>query len=241
MTAAGKAAAEPYMPLKILLVDDDKVVLNSTRRYLQSHGFQVVHTDSGAEAVILARESKPDLVITDAEMKGLDGFALCRVIKETPGLSKTPVIIISGRKITEEDVLIGYDKGADDYILKPFSFAVLLAKLKAVMKRYEASEGNTGKISRLGMVIDPSGRTVTIKNGVIKLTRKEFDLLIVLITEEGRLLGIPYLLETVWGYDPASYNDPHTVGVHVSSLRKKLGAPIADHIISVTGHGYKFE
>jgi DNA-binding response OmpR family regulator len=91
------------------------------------------------------------------------------------------------------------------------------------------------------MVIDPAGRTVEIKRQVINLTRKEFDLLMALITEEGRLLNIPYLLETVWGYDPASYNDPHTVGVHVSSLRKKLGPEIAAHITSVTGHGYKFE
>lgn len=229
------------MAKKILLVDDDKMVLNSTKRYLQDHGFQVVDTDSGAVAVVLAGECRPDLVITDAEMKGLDGFALCKIVKETPELSRTPVIIISGRKITDEDMLTGYNKGADDYILKPFSLPVLLAKLKAVMKRYEASGAQTGRISRLGMEIDPSGRTVTMNGAVIKLTRKEFDLLIALLTEEGRLLSIPCLLETVWGYDPASYNDPHTVGVHVSSLRKKLGAPVADHIISVTGHGYKFE
>ena len=229
------------MSKKILLVDDDRTVLDSTRRYLQGRGFQVVHTDSGAEAVILARESRPDLVITDAEMKGLDGFALCRVIKETPELSKVPVIIISGRKISEEDILTGYDKGADDYILKPFSFPVLLAKLSAVMKRYEAFREKTENISSLGMVIDPAGRTVTIKDKVIKLTRKEFDLLTALITEKGRLLNVPYLLETVWGYDPASYNDPHTVGVHVSSLRKKIGPEIGARIISVTGHGYKFE
>ena len=227
--------------MKILLVDDDRTVLDSTRRYLQGRGFQVVHTDSGAEAVILARESRPDLVITDAEMKGLDGFALCRVIKETPELAKVPVIIISGRKISEEDILTGYGKGADDYILKPFSFPVLLAKLNAVMKRYEAFHEKTGNIPGLGMVIDPAGRTVTIKDKVIRLTRKEFDLLTALITEKGRLLNVPYLLETVWGYDPASYNDPHTVGVHISSLRKKIGPEIGTRIISVTGHGYKFE
>jgi len=226
---------------KILLVDDDKLVLNSTRRYLEERGFSVACAGNGSEAVAMARESKPDMVITDAQMKGLDGFALCRAIKETDGFSKIPVIIISGSKISEEDILTGYNRGADDYILKPFSFPVLLAKLKAVMKRYEAFEEKTDKIKKLGMVIDPAGRTVTIKDEVVKLTRKEFDLLTVLISEEGRLLGIPYLLETVWGYDPASYNDPHTVGVHISSLRKKLGAEIGDHITSVTGHGYKFE
>lgn len=226
---------------KILLVDDDSLVLNSTRRFLEDRGFKVSAADNGAEAVALARGSKPDLVITDAQMKGLDGFTLCRAIKETDGFERVPVIIISGSKVSEEDILAGYNRGADDYILKPFSFPVLLAKIKAVLKRYEGVADKTEKISRLGMVIDPAGRTVTLAGAVVNLTRKEFDLLMALITEEGRLLSIPYLLETVWGYDPASYNDPHTVGVHVSSLRKKLGAEIGARLTSVTGHGYKLE
>lgn len=226
---------------KILLVDDDKLVLNSTRRYLEGQGFNVAAASNGAEAVAAAGDFRPDVVITDAEMKGLDGFALCKALKETEGFSGVPVIIISGRKISEEDILAGYNKGADDYLIKPISFPVLLAKLKAVMKRYEGVAAKTEKIKRLGMVIDPAGRTVAIKGEMVNLTRKEFDLLMALITEEGRLLGVPYLLETVWGYDPASYNDPHTVGVHVSSLRKKLGADIGAHITSVTGHGYKFD
>jgi DNA-binding response OmpR family regulator len=226
---------------KILLVDDDKLVLNSTKRFLQERGFNVTTAENGAEAVAVVRDFKPDMVVTDAEMKGLDGFALCKALKETEGFSGVPVIIISGSKISEDDILAGYNKGADDYILKPFSFPVMLAKLKAVMKRYEGVAEKTEKITRLGMVIDPAGRTVSIKGSVVNLTRKEFDLLVALITEEGRLLSVQYLLETVWGYDPASYNDPHTVGVHVSSLRKKLGASIGDHIVSVTGHGYKFE
>lgn len=226
---------------KILLVDDDSLVLNSTRRFLEDRGFKVAAADNGAEAVALARGSKPDLVITDAQMKGLDGFTLCRAIKETDGFERVPVIIISGSKVSEEDILAGYNRGADDYILKPFSFPVLLAKIKAVLKRYEGVAEKTEKISKLGMVIDPAGRTVTLAGAVVNLTRKEFDLLMALITEEGRLLSIPYLLETVWGYDPASYNDPHTVGVHVSSLRKKLGAEIGARLTSVTGHGYKFE
>lgn len=226
---------------KILLVDDDSLVLNSTRRFLEDRGFKVSAAGNGAEAVAMARDSRPDLVITDAQMKGLDGFALCRAIKETDGFERVPVIIISGSKVSEEDILAGYNRGADDYVLKPFSFPVLLAKIKAVLKRYEGVAEKTEKISKLGMVIDPAGRTVTLAGAVVNLTRKEFDLLMALITEEGRLLSIPYLLETVWGYDPASYNDPHTVGVHVSSLRKKLGAEIGARITSVTGHGYKFE
>ncbi|HBA60634.1 MAG TPA: DNA-binding response regulator [Elusimicrobia bacterium] len=226
---------------KILVVDDDKLVLNATRRYLEGRGFNVTAAASGAEAVAVARDFGPDLIITDVEMKGLDGFALCKALKETEGFSKIPVIIISGNKITEEDVLTGYNKGADDYILKPVSFPVLLAKIKAVLRRYEGVAEKSGKITKLGMVIDPAGRTVAVGGEVVNLTRKEFDLLMALITEEGRLLSIPYLLESVWGYDPASYNDPHTVGVHVSSLRKKLGAAIGARITSVTGHGYKLE
>jgi len=226
---------------KILLVDDDKLVLNSTRRYLEGQGFNVAAAENGAEAVAMVKDFGPDLVVTDVEMKGLDGFALCRALKETEGFSRIPVIIVSGRKVSEEDILAGYNKGADDYVIKPFSFPVLLAKMKAVMKRYEGVAAKTEKIKKLGMVIDPAARGVTIKNSTINLTRKEFDLLMALITEEGRLLSVPYLLETVWGYDPASYNDPHTVGVHVSSLRKKLGADIGAHITSVTGHGYKFD
>jgi DNA-binding response OmpR family regulator len=226
---------------KILLVDDDKLVLNSTRRYLEGQGFNVAAAENGAEAVAVAKDFGPDLVVTDVEMKGLDGFALCRALKETEGFSRIPVIIVSGRKVSEEDILTGYNKGADDYVIKPFSFPVLLAKMKAVMKRYEGVAAKTEKIKKLGMVIDPAARGVTIKNSTVNLTRKEFDLLMALITEEGRLLSVPYLLETVWGYDPASYNDPHTVGVHVSSLRKKLGAEIGAHITSVTGHGYKFD
>ena len=122
---------------KILLVDDDELALSSTKRYLEGRGFNVAAADNGAGAVAMARESKPDLVITDVQMKGLDGFALCRAIKETEGFTGIPVIIISGSKISEEDILAGYNRGADDYLLKPFSFPVLLAKLKAVMKRYE--------------------------------------------------------------------------------------------------------
>jgi len=229
------------MPEKILLVDDDKTLRDSVGRYLEGRGYEVIGADNGSQAAIMAGEVRPSLVITDAEMRGLDGFALCRVIKETPGLANVPVIIISGRKIAEEDIIAGYSKGADDYVLKPFSLPVLLAKVKAVMKRYEAFHGETGKISKLGMVVDPASREVTIKGGTVKLTRKEFDLLTALMTGEGRVLGITHLLDTVWGYDPASYNDPHTVGVHVSSLRKKLGPDIGAHIVSVTGHGYKFD
>jgi DNA-binding response OmpR family regulator len=124
--------------------------------------------------------------------------------------------------------------------MKPFSLQVLTARIEAVMRRYEASSAMELKLKKRGIELDPSARTVTAAGKEVSLTRKEFDLLAALLSKSGRVLGVPYLLETVWGYDPADYNDPGTVEVHVSHLRKKLGAKLAKHIVNVAGHGYKF-
>ncbi|OGS08627.1 MAG: hypothetical protein A2270_02195 [Elusimicrobia bacterium RIFOXYA12_FULL_51_18] len=226
---------------KILLVDDDHAALDLMRRYLENLGFSVIFTDNGSEALFLVRDSKPDLIVADVVLPGLDGLGLCKAIKCRAETAAVPIIIISGRKIGDDDIVAGYEKGADDYLTKPFSFSVLAAKINVVLKRYETFHAGNEKIAKLGMVINPSDRTVTIGGGIVGLTRKEFDLLTALITGEGHLLSVIYLLETVWGYNPADYNDPHTVRVHVSSLRKKLGPEIGGHIISVLGHGYKFE
>lgn len=230
------------MPKKILLVDDDKQVVEVLACYLENHGFSVVYTYNSSEAVVLARESRPDLVLTDAEMPGLDGFGLCRAVKSLTDRPPVPVIIISGKDTAEEDIISGYSEGADDYIVKPFSFPVLAAKINAVLRRYTACPGSSPeRVSRLGMVFDPAARTVLVDGKPAPLTRKEFDLLALLLEKENRVLSVPYILETVWGYDTANYNDPHTVEVHVYSLRKKLGPALASHIVSVMGHGYKFE
>ncbi|MDD2806800.1 MAG: response regulator transcription factor, partial [Elusimicrobiales bacterium] len=169
-------------------------------------------------------------------------FALCKAVKSLKDGRPVPIIIISGQKTEEEDIVSGYDKGADDYLTKPFSFPVLTAKIQAVLRRYAASEKDAAaRINKMGLVIDPAARTARLENRAVPLTRKEFDLLTLLLEKQGRILSIPYMLETVWDYDTANYNDPHTVEVHISSLRKKLGRKVASHIVSVTGHGYKFE
>ena len=226
---------------KILLVDDDLTALGLMRRHLETLGFSVIVTDNGSKALLLVRDSKPDLIVADVVLPGLDGLGLCKAIKSRAETASVPIIIISGNKIGDNDILAGYEKGADDYLTKPFSFSVLAAKINVVLKRYETFHAGNEKIAKLGMLIDPSDRTVSIGGKTIDLTRKEFDLLTAFITGEGHLLSVIYLLETVWGYDPADYNDPHTVKVHISSLRKKLGPEIGSHIISVLGHGYKFE
>jgi DNA-binding response OmpR family regulator len=229
------------MPSKILVVDDDAAIRKVVQRHLIQTGFAVVATDNGSEALLLFRESKPDLILCDAEMPGLDGHALCRMLKKEAANRSIPVIIMSGTRISEKEVLSGFEGGADDYITKPFSLAVLSARLQAVLRRYQASAGMEVKLKKRGIELDPSGRTVKVAGKPVSLTRKEFDLLATLLEKSGRVLSVNYLLETVWGYDPADYNDPGTVEVHISHLRKKLGPKAAKHIVNMTGHGYKFD
>ncbi|HAM35178.1 MAG TPA: DNA-binding response regulator [Elusimicrobia bacterium] len=231
----------PSMAAKILVVDDDKTILEMIRRYLSANGMSCVVTDSGSEALLLVRESRPDLILVDAEMPGLDGHSVCRVLKKEAATRHIPVIIMSGARVEESDVLAGFSGGADDYVLKPFSLAVLLARLQAVLRRFKTATADGEILKKVGIELDPAGRTVKVGGKEISLTRKEFDLLSVLISKAGRVLSVNYLLETVWGYDPADYNDPGTVEVHVSHLRKKLGPKLAKRIVAVIGHGYKFE
>lgn len=228
------------MPKKILVVDDDVATLSLVRRYLTGRGYSVVVTDNGSEGLMLVRESRPDLILVDAVMPGLDGHAVCRVLKKEAATQSIPVVIMSGARVSDTDVLAGFSGGADDYVMKPFSLPVLAARLEAVLRRYMTS-AKTGEIlKKAGIELDPAGRSVKIAGEEVSLTRKEFDLLAVLLENAGRVLSVPYLLETVWGYDPADYNDPGTVEVHISHLRKKLGPGLAKRIANLTGHGYKF-
>jgi DNA-binding response OmpR family regulator len=229
------------MPRKILVVDDDKSILALVRKYMGAAGFSVVVTDNGSEALMIVRESRPDIILVDVDMPGLDGNAVCRVLKKEGATQNIPVVIMSGARISEQDVLAGFTGGADDYVSKPFSLPVLQARLEAVLRRYKAAGAADAKLRKAGIELDPAGRTVSIGGKAVSLTRKEFDLLAVLIEKSGRALSVPYLLETVWGYDPADYNDPGTVEVHVSHLRKKLGPKLGKRIVNIIGHGYKFE
>lgn len=229
------------MPSKILVVDDDRSILDLIKRYLTANGLAVVMTDNGSEALLLIKDSRPDIILCDSQMPGLDGEALCRAVKREAKTASIPVVLMSGERMGDKDVVSGLEQGADDYILKPFSLSVLLARLKAVLRRYETAAPANDVLAKAGIELDAEGRTVKVGGKTVALTGKEFDLLAILINKSGRLLSVTYLLETVWGYDPANYNDPGTVEVHVSHLRKKLGARHARHIVNVPGHGYKFD
>lgn len=241
MTAVARNVTVISMARKILVVDDDKAILGLVRKYLTSVGFSVIVTDNGSEGLMLVRESRPDLILVDSDMPGLDGHAVCRVLKKEAATQAIPVMIMSGARISDTDVLSGFSGGADDYVMKPFSLPVLAARLEAVLRRYKTSVKMETTLKKAGIELDPAGRTVKVGGTAISLTRKEFDLLAALLEKSGRALSVPYLLETVWGYDPADYNDPGTVEVHISHLRKKLGPKFAKRITSLTGHGYKFD
>jgi DNA-binding response OmpR family regulator len=233
--------SRPPMPRKILVVDDDKSILSLVKKFFTTAGWSVVVTDNGSEGLMLVRESRPDVILVDVDMPGLDGMAVCRVLKKEAATQSIPVVIMSGARIAEQDLLAGFTGGADDYVTKPFSLPVLQARLEAVLRRYKAVGAADEKLRKAGIELDPAGRTVKVAGKDVSLTRKEFDLLAVLIEKSGRVLSVPYLLETVWGYDPADYNDPGTVEVHVSHLRKKLGAKLGKRVVNVVGHGYKLD
>jgi two-component system response regulator ResD len=228
------------MKERVLIVDDDPELLGILRKYLENHGLETISAANGAEALAAAPSGRPDLIITDVEMPRMDGFALCRRIKDNKALADIPVIIMTGKKISEADHVAGYGYGADDYVVKPFSYAVLLAKVKSMLRR--AARGRKKKdVFKAGeLEMNLEGRTIKLKGKLVKITSKEFDLLHTLVSKPGKVLSLNSLLEAVWGYNTADYNDPHTVEVHVSNLRRKIGG-FGKRIKAVPGHGYKFE
>jgi DNA-binding response OmpR family regulator len=228
------------MPQTALIVDDDKELLDILLRFLSGRGFSVISAQNGELGLKAALSKKPDIVITDVEMPSMDGLALCGKIKASPQLGNTPVIIMSGKKISESDLVGGYGMGADDYVIKPFSYLVLLAKVRALLRRAGRESAPAATLKRGGLTLDIEARSASLKGKRLRLTSKEFDLLALLIKKAGRVATFSTLLEDVWGHNPASYNDPHTVKVHASNLRKKLGTE-GKHIVAVPGHGYKFE
>jgi DNA-binding response OmpR family regulator len=229
------------MPKKILIVDDNESLRAAIRRVLAQEGLAPIEAPDGADGLLLAQEGMPDLILTDAEMPGMGGHALCRAVKKSAALRQIPVIIMSGELVDEKDIVAGLDGGADDYVIKPFTMKLLVSRVRAVLRRFEQSPTVEKNLKARGIELDPAAREVLVKGENISLTRKEFDLLSVFLEKAGRVLTSSYLLETIWGYDLADYNDPHTVETHVSRLRSKLGRDAGRGIVNVRGLGYKLE
>jgi DNA-binding response OmpR family regulator len=226
---------------KVLLVDDDADNRLVFRHRLENDGFSIVEASSAVEAFAAAVDSRPDVVLTDVAMPGGDGLGLCRKLRADRRTGKIPVIMVSGVHNKEDDQLAGLEEGADDYLPKTYPPRLLAAKIRGLLRRFAAPEELGDVLKEEGLTLDVQARTVSHKKSRIALTRKEFDLLTTFLRKPGQVLSNNFLLETVWNYDPADYNDPRTIQTHVSSLRRKLGDKLGERIVSVPGLGYRFE
>lgn len=223
---------------RILLVEDDPDIALSLRNKLEREGgYEVEVVADGATGLTRATADPPGLVLLDVNLPGMDGFEVCRRLRKDPGTNAVPVIMLTAR-IGEDDRVRGLDLGADDYITKPFSPKEALARVRAVLRRSDRADAPGDALSDEPLHVDLPSRQVRVHDQEIGLTRKEFDLLVELVRQRGRVLTRERLLETVWGYDFPG--ETRTVDVHVRRLRQKLGAPVDARLETVVGVGYRW-
>jgi DNA-binding response OmpR family regulator len=220
------------MPSTVLVADDEKNIVQLVKVYLTNEGFHVETAQDGQEALEKARRFKPDIVVLDIMMPRLDGLEVCRRIRKE---SNVPVIMLTARG-DDVDKIVGLELGADDYVTKPFNPRELVARVKAVLRRTQAPPDQDVTIEVGNVRIDPARREVRIGGKEVQMRAKEFDLLVALAQENGRVLTREALLSRVWGYE--YLGDSRTVDVHVTWLRDKLSDATA-LIQTVRGVGYK--
>ena len=216
----------------ILVVDDAPNIVELVRMYLEGAGFATLVATDGPSAVELHRKHRPDLVILDVMLPGMDGFEVCRAIRRE---ADTPVVMLTART-DDIDAIVGLELGADDYVTKPFNPRALVARVKAILRRTDGTV-RLGRPVEVGTLrIEPRRREVTVGDRAVDLRAREFDLLAALARDPGVVLSREALLEDVWGTDFPG--ETRTIDVHVSELRKKLG-PDGPTIESVRGVGYR--
>ncbi|RAP78166.1 response regulator transcription factor [Paenibacillus montanisoli] len=227
---------------KILVVDDEADITELITLYMEREGFAVYTTDNGEDAVRLAAELEPDMILLDISLKNLDGFDVCKQIRTT---SNVPILFISC-KSDDTDIIHGLTLGGDDYMTKPFSPSQLVARVKAHLRRQSVTgkspvDRSLGEMLVYdGLQIDLPARTVHVNGKEVSLSAKEFELLVRLAKSPNRAFSLDDLYTIVWGHD--SMGDTRTLMVHVSNLRKKIEPDPANpiYIITVRGVGYKF-
>lgn len=218
---------------RILVVEDEDRIRNIVRDYLTAHGLDCDLARDGEEALDLLRDHDYDAILLDVLMPNLDGFSVCRAVRAK---SRVPILFLTALG-SEEDVLQGYALGADDYVTKPFSLAVLLAKTKAVIRR-SRGEGGGDTLTCGSISLDTSGRTCTVGGKPVDLTPREYDLLLCLIRNRGQVLSRDQLLDKVWGID--FEGGQRAVDVRIKSLRAALGGA-GKQIKTVFKAGYRME
>ena len=217
----------------ILIVEDDKELADLLTDFLRNEGYVVSGVNSGERAVHLFERYGARLVVLDINLPDMNGFAICSKLREN---TDTPILIVSSRT-GREDKLNGYDLGADDYIEKPYDIDVLIAKIKGIFKRRYQHD----ILSADGVTLNLADKTAVIDGKPVELPSKEFDLLALLIENQGKVLKKEYLFDTVWGSD--SDSEMQTLHVHINRIRQKLGdnPKNAKRLLTIWGVGYKFE
>ena len=225
------------MKTKIMVVDDDPNIRELVRLYLEKEGFEVTCAERGDEAVKVFRASPPNLMLLDVMLPGMDGWQVCREVRK---ISNIPIIMLTAKDETFDKVL-GLELGADDYIVKPFDMKELVARIKAVIRRFQVAEAPEKELVFPGLTINISQYTVTYMGKPLEMPPREIELLYFLASHPSMVFTREQLLEQVWGYD--YFGDSRTVDVHVKRLREKLsgGEELGWQIKTVWGVGYKFE
>lgn len=224
---------------KVLIVDDEEHIVELLQFNLVNAGYKVITANNGLDALKKVKEHKPDLLLLDLMLPGMDGLDVCKEIKRNKETSKTSIIMLTA-KSEELDKILGLELGADDYITKPFSIRELLARVKAVLRRSNADEISE-EIYEVGRLkVDFERHEVLINNEKVELTLKEFELLEILIKNKGKILRRETLLDKVWGYE--YIGETRTVDVHIRYLRKKIEDDDKNpkFIETIRGVGYRF-
>ena len=226
---------------KILVVDDEPAQIRLVTQILAGNSYEVLKAASGQEAVRIVYESKPDLVLLDVMMPDIDGWQTCRLIRE---VSEAPIIMLTGKRNSEDDIVRGLECGADEYLAKPVGNRELLARLKAALRRAEKPSYTAGKkkaiFSNDYLTIDVAERKVVVKGERLKLTPREFRLLALLVENAGRIMSHQQVLENVWGWE--YIDDVDYVRIYISHLRQKIEPDPSQpkYILTEPGVGYYF-
>ncbi len=217
----------------ILLVDDEPNIVDLARLYLEREGYQTQSMSDGLGGMQAIRSLKPDLVVLDVMLPGIDGFEICKKLRAEN--NQVPILMLTAR---DEDIdkILGLELGADDYLTKPFNPRELVARVKAILRREKRSDQASAKLQIGDLSIDIERREVEIKNKPVDLRTQEFEVLYVLAQSPGRVFSREQLLSQAWGYD--FYGQTRTVDVHIAQLRQKLAGSQV-RIETVTGVGYK--